>query len=154
MLLRAIKFQLDVAIIKKRLQSGSTKRGNLPVCTYLKAVQHSLLVQFRDDGGSLIEIHDAYILSLYKQVYPCYRHHTAGLGFDVAVYCKQNDGIVKETYFMIHYYRIKSMFSESDTYVMTLASSIKSSSDIVPSFIIFTATSIDPRHFPLRTTPN
>lgn len=40
------------------------------------------------------------------------------------------------------------------THVITLASSIKSSSDMVPSFIILTATSIDPRQMPLRTTPN
>lgn len=40
------------------------------------------------------------------------------------------------------------------THVITLASSIKSSSDMVPSFIILTATSMDPRHVPLRTTPN
>lgn len=40
------------------------------------------------------------------------------------------------------------------TYVMTFASSMKSSSDIVPPFIILTAVSIDPRHFPRRTTPN
>lgn len=39
-------------------------------------------------------------------------------------------------------------------YVMTFASSMKSSSDIVPPFIIFTAVSIDPRHLPRRTTPN
>jgi hypothetical protein len=39
-------------------------------------------------------------------------------------------------------------------YVMTFASSMKSSSDIVPSFIIFTATSIEPLHLPLLTTPN
>ena len=39
-------------------------------------------------------------------------------------------------------------------YVMTLASSIKSSSLIVPSFTILTATSILPLHLPRRTTPN
>lgn len=44
--------------------------------------------------------------------------------------------------------------SHRSTHVITLASSMKSSSDIVPSFIIFTATSMEPRHFPLRTTPN
>lgn len=37
---------------------------------------------------------------------------------------------------------------------MTLASSIKSSSLIVPSFIILTATSILALHLPRRTTPN
>lgn len=44
--------------------------------------------------------------------------------------------------------------SDCMTHVMTLASSMKSSSDIVPPFIIFTAVSIEPRHFPRRTTPN
>ena len=38
--------------------------------------------------------------------------------------------------------------------VITLASSMKSSSDMVPSFIIFTATSVVPLYLPLRTTPN
>ena len=40
------------------------------------------------------------------------------------------------------------------TDVMTLASSMKSSSLMVPSFIILTATSILARHLPRRTTPN
>lgn len=38
--------------------------------------------------------------------------------------------------------------------VITLASSMKSYSDMVPSFISLTATSILPFHLPCRTTPN
>lgn len=37
------------------------------------------------------------------------------------------------------------------TYVITLASSMKSSSDIAPSFIILTATIIFPRYVPFLT---
>lgn len=40
------------------------------------------------------------------------------------------------------------------TYIMTLASSINSSSDMEPSLIILMATSYWPLHFPYFTTPN
>lgn len=47
----------------------------------------------------------------------------------------------------------QSKFS-SFAYIMILASSMKSSSDMEPSLIILMATSCWPCHFPYFTTPN
>lgn len=133
-------------------------KNPLPVCTCPAIVPYFRLVMFHDVWGNSKEIHVSYIPWQYKWADVWSTHHTIEPDWRVAIFCwiKKIRGN-----FSIHIPNEvnkwkKNVISKKKkkTHVMTLASSMKSSSDIVPLFIILTAVSIDPRHFPWRTTPN
>lgn len=121
--------------------------------------------------GKSADIHLKGTQSLYKWVFVWCRHHTAEPGsHDGASWFMKKEKEVKYyvLVFLIHVtettqcvtFKVHShksspnLDSFSFAYIMILASSMKSSSDMEPSLIILMATSCWPCHFPYFTTPN
>lgn len=125
-----------------------------PVCTCRAKDPYFRLVMFHDVWGNSIEIHVSCIPWQYKLVDVLSTHHTIAPNWHVAIsWIEKKNNLAKVVlgHFTEHW---SHRNIKKHTHVMTLASSMKSSSDMVPPFIILTAVSIEPRHLPRRTTPN